>query len=214
MSAAKVARGGCTGCPSRRVVAPAGTACDNRAIGARSTAVRLVACVLCAQALLCASALADDRGALQAAALFQQSCVRFAGHPDLLRGWIGTHALPRLPAEQSGTFSGGHPAQSFGAGTADGPMVLVSEDSGACRVVVEHQSPTGVEEAVVSILTKTGVSVSLVGRREKPEKVATQSLYKASIASRHWLLSVTSHAHGDAPGTLPEVILLATVDNG
>jgi hypothetical protein len=68
---------------------------------------------------------AQDRGALQAAALFELSCVRFAGHPDLLRGWIAAHHLPQISQAQAPVFSAGHPA-------------LGSKDGGACRVLVEH----------------------------------------------------------------------------
>jgi hypothetical protein len=173
---------------------------------------RLFVAIALPAIMLCASAHAQDRGANQAAALFQQSCVRFTGRSDLLRDWVKAHGLPQASPDLAAHFSGGRPALMFGAGTADGKMALVSEDDGSCRVVVEHEDAAGVENALVAILQNSGVTVSSMSDRAKPG--TTQRLYSAAIGSRRWLLSVTSHEHADAPATPPEIVLLATVADG
>lgn len=175
---------------------------------------RALSAFICIQVAFSASAYAQDRGALQAASLFQQSCIRFTGRTDLLREWIRTHGLSSVPSEQAKVFAGGHPSLVFGASTPDGKMALVSENNGACRVVVEQGAASGVEQALTSILARSGVTVSEVLDRPKPSPEATQRLYRATIGLRHWVLSVTSHDHTDAPGMQPEIILLATVDDG
>jgi hypothetical protein len=80
----------------------------------------------------------------------------------------------------------------------------------ACRARVA----ASVDNALTTILIENGLVVAVVAKRERQQPAATQILYRASIGARRWLLSVTSHEHRDAPGTLPEIILLATVPAG
>jgi hypothetical protein len=54
----------------------------------------------------------------------------------------------------------------------------------------------------------------VVAKRERQQPAVTQILYRTSVGAQRWLLSVTLHEHRDAPGTLPEIILFATVPAG
>jgi hypothetical protein len=169
----------------------------------------LIAVLLCL--CLAPAAQAEDRGALQAAALFEQACVAYAGQTDALRIWVNARHLPVLAHDTAMIFSQGHPAISYVASTSDGQMVLVSQDDGACRVVVKTGNPPNIRQELTSLLKKNDVKLSTVSDKADAARGATQLLYRATLGQRRWLLSVTSEKHQDAPNLAPQITMLATV---
>lgn len=151
---------------------------------------------------------AEDRSAAQFANLFLQSCVRFAGDAEKLRGWATANRLGPMRTDLAPGFNDGRPGAAFVADSPDGRFALVSDDLGSCRVVIEKASAAGVEAAVLAVLRANGVTSILAGRQEQDGRA--QALYRASLGARYWLLSINARPHPEAPGAPPTIILLAS----
>jgi hypothetical protein len=150
---------------------------------------------------------ASDPG--QVVGLFVDACLRYAGEPQALRAWIATYHLPQLPDDQASIFLGGRAGQAFGASTASGKHALDSFDDGACEVVVQADDPATVQAILLAKLAGLGVSMSPAGTQSQPDGSSTQYLYKATLNSRRWVISLTAKPP-EAPGMAPELRLVAT----
>lgn len=151
-----------------------------------------------------------DRYALQAVGLFSQACLPFAGDAEGLRRFAATFHLPEATADQRSPFSPEQPAIVFGASTADGRIALVSQDDGACRVVMMGDDPASVRETLLATLAKRHLEVTTEPVRSDAPRAAFQTLYRAAGSERAWKISVTAHTHADDPMQPPEIVLLAT----
>jgi hypothetical protein len=159
-------------------------------------------------------AFAQDHDSIQAAAIFQQTCILYTGHPAPIRRWAQAHGLTAMTPEKSKGFAQRNDAVAFGLSVGGSKMALVSVDDGACKLVIQAADLANVESALASILAQSEIRVLETYDHSKPLPPTQQRMYRAAIGPRRWLLSVTSHTHDDAPGMLPEITLLATPDDG
>jgi len=131
--------------------------------------------------------------AKQVAGLFMQSCVRFAGDHDGLRGWATRTGLKPLPQGVQDRFLSGLPGLVFDASNKDGKFVLVSEDGGACSVVAEMASGAGVIADLEQDLNEAGISFRMTTEKSDPQENALKHReYQASRGDRGWLLLVST----------------------
>ena len=75
-------------------------------------------------------------------------------------------------------------------------------------MVMEKADAANVETAVLAVLSASGVSSTAAGRQAQNGR--SQSLFRSSLGSRYWLISVSARPYSDTPASLPMVILLAT----
>lgn len=134
-----------------------------------------------------------NAAAKQVAGLFMQSCVRFAGDRDGLRGWATQTGLKILPQGVQDRFLSGLPGLVFDASNKDGKFVLVSDDSGACSVVAEMASGIGVIADLEQDLSEARINFRLTAEKSDPqETVLKHREYQASQGDRTWLLLVST----------------------
>jgi hypothetical protein len=147
-------------------------------------------------AALTTPARADDppnAAAKQVTGLFVQSCVRFAGDKDGLRGWAGTTGLQVLSAGAQDRFLYGLPGVVFDASNKVGKFVLVSEEGGSCSVVAEMASGPVVITDLEQDLHDARISFKVTAERaDAEEKALKHREYQASQGERGWLLLVST----------------------
>ena len=147
-------------------------------------------------AALTTPARADDPpnvAAKQVTGLFVQSCLRFAGDKDGLRGWAGTSGLKALPTGVQDRFLYGLPGVVFDASNNVGKFVLVSEDGGSCSVVAEMASGPVVITDLEQDLNDARISFKVTAERaDAEEKALKHREYQASQGQRGWLLLVST----------------------
>jgi hypothetical protein len=151
----------------------------------------------------------QDPVAVQAVDLFQHTCLPFAGLPADLRAWAVSRNLPAVPTETAAPLMGG-PGQAFRATTPIARMVLISNDSGACRIIMEHADKANVDQALLDYFDSIGSPAAKVDERISPDSQTRQTLWMVSFRKRSWLISTTSHAQAAAPGQLPMLTILTT----
>jgi hypothetical protein len=131
--------------------------------------------------------------AKQVAGLFVQSCVRFAGDKDGLRGWAGKTGLRVLPTGAQERFLNGLPGVVFDASNSLGKFVLVSEDGGSCSVVAEMVSGPVVITDLEQDLNDARISFKVTAEKaDTEEKALKHREYQASQGTRGWLLLVST----------------------
>jgi hypothetical protein len=139
---------------------------------------------------------ADDPpnvAAKQVTGLFVQSCVRFAGDKDGLRGWAGTTGLKVLPAGAQDRFLYGLPGVVFDASNSVGKFVLVSEDGGSCSVVAEMASGPVVITDLEQDLNDAKISFKVTAEKADTLETALKHReYQATRGERGWLLLVST----------------------
>jgi hypothetical protein len=131
--------------------------------------------------------------AKQAAGLFMQSCIQFAGNKDGVRDWARKTGLKELPPAVQDRFLYGLPGVVFDASNKDGKFVLVSEDGGSCSVVAEMASGDALISNLEQDLKEAKISFKMTA--EKPdteEKSLNHREYQASQGDRSWLLLVST----------------------
>jgi hypothetical protein len=156
----------------------------------------------------------SDPDTPQVVGLFQ-TCMRFTGNASALRDWIASHHLPPVPEPQATPFLGAvGSGQVFGASTASGKHSLVSYDSGTRQVIALSGNLGSVQQMLLTNLSREGVAVTPALERSKPDGGSTQHWFRAEFGQKHWMLSITSEPHADAPSLPPELHLTATIDKG
>jgi hypothetical protein len=159
-----------------------------------------LACVCIAAAAglvaLGSTAGADDPpnvAAKQVAGLFVQSCIRFAGDKEGLRGWAKKTGLKTLPATVQDRFLYGLPGVVFDASNKDGKFVLVSEDGGSCSVVAEMANGPVVITNLEQDLNDAKITFKVTAEKaDSEEKTLNHREYQASQGDRGWLLLVST----------------------
>ena len=138
---------------------------------------------------------ADDPAA-QAAGLFMQSCVRFAANTKGLRQWAAHRHLRRIQPPHDEAFLYGLPGMVFDAtATAGRPikLVVVSEDSGSCSVVVEHAKGAAVLRRLDADLKAAGVVFKVTqDGPDAQEKDLRNRAYDAGLDGKHWQMLVST----------------------
>ena len=99
---------------------------------------------------------------------------------------------------------------AYGASTVDGKLALLSLDDGTCQVIMPAGDLAEVGDAMTLILKRSGIEATLSTMRDDDAKGAHQLAFAAKGRGKAWDLSITSHAHQDAPSVQPEVTLTAT----
>ena len=153
---------------------------------------------------------AADAGAVQLVGLFMQGCLVFTGDAAGMRAWIAARHLPSVPLSDATLFLAGHPGEAFGASNIVGKYALVSWDNGSCQAIAMTGDADAVERTMLAKLQQSGVTVTPLGQKSAPERGAMQRLFKMALGERRWTVSLTTHAHADAPNLAPELHLLAT----
>lgn len=138
---------------------------------------------------------ADDPAA-QAAGLFMQSCVRFAANTKGLRAWAEGRHLARILPPHDEAFLYGLPGVAFDATTTAGKrikLVLVSEDSGSCSVVVQHAKGESLLRRLDADLRAAGVAFKVTeDGPDAQEKDLHNRAYDASLGDRQWQMLVST----------------------
>jgi hypothetical protein len=135
----------------------------------------------------------QDAAAKQAAGLFVQSCIRFAGDKDGVREWAKKTGLKELPSGLQDRFLYGLPGVVFDASNKTGKFVLVSEDGGSCSVVAEMASGPGLISDLEHDLNEAKINFKVTGEKDDAEeKSLNHREYQASQGDRGWLLLVST----------------------
>ncbi len=135
-------------------------------------------------------------------AWFMRACVRFAAHPTALRRWAGTKHLAVAPDKQAQTYLFGLPGAVFAIPAADGPLVLVSENSGSCSIIAPDVPGAVLLTQVNAALTAAGIAFKIT--RDAPDPKAPElhdRAYAAHKGKDSWLMlvsTVTDPAGGEA----------------
>lgn len=141
-----------------------------------------------------AQARADDsalKAADEAAGLFTQSCVPFAGDRAGLRQWIVAHTLPALPAGGQAAFLHGQPGTAYDATSPGGKFVLIAGDDGSCSVIAQRADPEALAASVLRDLRALGLTVQATGAREDADQPGLHwADYAATKGARGWSLMV------------------------
>jgi hypothetical protein len=144
---------------------------------------------------LLAPARAADTGAASAqqlATLFMQSCLKYAGDRDGLRGWAKQIGLKELSAEDQDRFLYGLPGVVFDASNDDGRFRLVSEDGGSCSVLAASASGPAVLKDLEQSLQDAQITFKVTAERpDAIEKTLQHREYVAQQGKRAWLLLVS-----------------------
>ena len=151
----------------------------------------------------------QDAGTRQFVAVFERSCLRYAGDAQGVRNWITSHGQQRFSSTLTQDLLQGRPGETFGASDPLGRRVLVSFDNGACEVVAMTGDYLAANRELLRVTQNLGVSTRQVSERTAPDGRA-QIVYGASLGQRSWTLSVTKRPHSDAPALPPEIHLMAT----
>ncbi len=131
--------------------------------------------------------------AKQAAGLFMQSCVQFAGNKDGVRDWAKKTGLKELPPGVQDRFLYGLPGVVFDASNKDGKFVLVSEDGGSCSVVAEMANGPVLISDLEQALNEAKISFKVTGdKADAEEKALNHREYQASQGDRGWLLLIST----------------------
>jgi hypothetical protein len=150
---------------------------------------------------LISSARADDpqnQAAKQAAGLFMQSCIRFAGDKEGLRDWARKTGLNAVPANVQDRFLYGLPGIVFDASNKVGKFVLVSEDGGSCSVVAARAKGAGVISDLEQDLNDAKINFKVTAEKaDAEEKALKHREYQASQGERKWLLLVSTVKDSD-----------------
>ena len=150
------------------------------------------------------------RPALQAVGLFQHVCLPYAGLAGNLRAFAASKGLHQIPDSHATAFLLGHPGEVFNASTPDGQLALVSMDDGACVVAMPMGDRVGVNNALAGVFRTIQAVVTLVSDKASPDGKATQRLELVRLGNSAWHVSVTTHAHPEAPTAPPTLIIMAT----
>ena len=131
--------------------------------------------------------------AKQAAGLFMQSCIAFAGDKEGLRGWAKKTGLKELPTTAQDQFLYGLPGVVFDASNRTGKFVVVSEDGGSCSVVAEMANGPVVITDLEKDLNDAKIAFKVTGERpDTEEKALNHREYLASQGERELLLLVST----------------------
>ena len=152
----------------------------------------------------------QDPTAVEAITLFQHSCLPFAGMPAALRDWVARKNFVAVPSTTATALLGGEPGQAWWASTPDVKMVLVSNDTGACRILMAHGDKANVDQALQDYFVSIGSPATKVYDKASPDGETHQTLLTAAFRDRTWLVSTTTHSKDDAPGEKPMLIILTT----
>jgi hypothetical protein len=134
--------------------------------------------------------------ARQAAGLFMQSCVAYAGNPTALRAWAGKIGLPALPEPGQAGFLKGSAGRVYDASNPAGKYVVVSFDDGGCLILAEAVDPDELVRASETALADAGIAAVLDKEEiEQGEEAIHHRTYSANSGERRWTL-VISHGQG------------------
>jgi hypothetical protein len=181
----------------------------NRACGAWRLAAMLLAALL-APPVAQAQRVVKDPAALQAVALFQRSCLPFAGMPRDLRSWAMGHNLPPVAPDSAEPLLGGEPGVAFYAKAPAVRMMLISNDTGACRVVMQEGDKANVDNALLDYFTSLGAAAAQTEQKASADGKVHQTMWIVNFRQRSWLVSTTTHVQDDSPGAKPLLVMIAT----
>jgi hypothetical protein len=152
----------------------------------------------------------QDRVVLQAVGLFQHSCLPFAGYAGNLRQWAASKNLMELPDSVAQPFLSGAAGKAFNASTADGKLILLSRDDGACMVISPYGNRQHADDALLGVFRTVGAATTLVRDSVSPDGKAEQTLEKVTLQQRAWHVSVTGLRHPEDSSSPSNLILMAT----
>lgn len=154
----------------------------------------LVALFCCVAAGTAQAQSAVDPGAAQAAGLFVQACVQYAGATDALRAFMGQLNVPAMPSDVAAKLL--PPNQSgiaFNASNEQANLMVVSHDNGLCTVFSDSADGDQAAAAVVEKLTAAKVTLETVKDEADARNPALwHRNYRASLEQRKWALVLSS----------------------
>ncbi|MDE2005276.1 MAG: hypothetical protein KGI51_01815 [Rhodospirillales bacterium] len=124
---------------------------------------------------------------------FMQSCVRFAGEPQALRGWAGRHGLKPIAGTPAEIYLFGLPGAVFAMPAGTGAVTLVSQDSGSCSVIAANARGPDLLRSVNAALAAAGIGFTITKDAIDPRaKDLHDRAYEAHRGERHWLMLVST----------------------
>ena len=136
----------------------------------------------------------------EAAGLFAQSCVPFAGDRSGLRQWIADHHLPALSPGGQAAFLHGQPGTAYDATSPAGKFVLIAGEDGSCSVISQRAGADALLAAFTRDMQTLGLVMQKTGEHADPAPPALRWIdYVASFGRRGWSLTVGT---GDGPAML------------
>jgi hypothetical protein len=144
----------------------------------------------------------------EAAGLFGQSCLPYAGQVAPLRAWAAGHGLPQVAY----SVVYGEPSVTFGVRTPSGPLVLVSSDQGNCHVTAPHGVRDDFQQALIALVQHSGGTIAAVFDRNDPVTHIAQRVYRVGIGQQRWIVSVSQIPSPDQPTQPPRIMLSATLN--
>ncbi len=125
--------------------------------------------------------------------LFLASCVGFAGDSTGLRSWVSHAGYPEVPADRADEYLEGMPGAAYDASRGNYALVLVSEDSGSCSVVIDQAKGSQVIAALDKGLREANVTFTATDDTADPlQKDLNNREYAASAAGRSWHMLVST----------------------
>ncbi len=151
---------------------------------------------LCLLVVLVQPARAEDAtqtGARQVVGLFLKSCVNFTGDRSGLRSWAARTGLPQLADPAREAFLYGLPGMVFDATAQGSKLVLVSEDSGSCSVVVAAADGAMVVDELERALKASQITLQVTRDTTDAKEAALRHReYSASGGKRQWQMLVST----------------------
>jgi hypothetical protein len=170
---------------------------------AASLAVAVDLAMILAIALPGPRAVADSQAetrSSQLAGLFVQSCIRFTGNTDGLRGWAMAASLIELPKAGEAVFLNGSPGKVFDATNDTGKYVVVSQDNGTCSAIAEAADGPALMTDMEQALRDAGIAVTLTDQQQDAQvKAIRHRSYAVSQGAQAWRVRASFLA--DRPGT-------------
>ena len=141
-------------------------------------------------------------------ALFMQSCMPHAGHPNALRQWAERLKLPEVPDPARARFLSGAPGKVYDASSSVGKFALLSSDDGICAVVTDHAGDAETALALERALGSASVRFRLVIERDdKPDAKLHHREYLAERNGMAWRI-LAATVRDINPGQVPGQAML------
>jgi hypothetical protein len=130
-------------------------------------------------------------GATQAAGLFLQTCLNFAGSPAGLRDFLKKRQVPELNPEGRAIFLRDHVGMGFDASNKATRLAVVSEDNGVCSIFAGQGNLAQVLPLIESINRSLALQMSQSGGKETDSVHARY--YNVIIKDRTYKLVISDN---------------------
>ena len=172
-------------------------------MGARRAAWRATAAFAALAATGAAAAPQPDAASDETTRIFEATCIRYAGQPPALRGWLFAHRLPELRGEAARSFLLNRPGKAYWVATSLGRHVVDSYEDGSCSVTAAAGNAPALAASLTASLAAQGVAVA--SDRFEAIANASQQSYELKGAGRAWHVAITRNGQPGNPAAPAQV---------